>query len=392
MHSDDFEVQLVVGDVKQHLVNRGTRLKEQPPPTRQPAPPAAAPPVTPPPVPPAPKPVAAPPPIPPAAAAPRPAVPHINIPPRSASPQPPPLPGPHATGQQAPVPPPPPAVPPTPVAPAAISPKAPPPIQSQPSKPQPQPPQPPSRPPSQPPSPPMNWKRALLLGALMGAVIVVALIVVLVNQARKRNAIEKQRELAAVQVDVATTPSNASVRVNGEQKCTSPCQVSLAPGSYQIMAFLDGYDPATSALNVASGQPAVVNLTLSPQPQTVRILTDLDSGTVAYDDQPPAELQEGQFVLENVTPGPHTVKVCGQIRRRHVRFRHRRSETSRDHRRGDGQESGRRAGFESRQPGARGDQFRSDEAFRQRAAGSRRLARRRRSARFSAGRGRDYRR
>ena len=29
---DDFEVQLVVGDIKQHLVNRGTRLKEQPAP------------------------------------------------------------------------------------------------------------------------------------------------------------------------------------------------------------------------------------------------------------------------------------------------------------------------------------------------------------------------
>ena len=28
-HPDDFEVQLVVGDIKQHLVNRGTRLKEQ---------------------------------------------------------------------------------------------------------------------------------------------------------------------------------------------------------------------------------------------------------------------------------------------------------------------------------------------------------------------------
>ena len=28
-HSDDFEVQLVVGDIKQHLVNRGTRLKAE---------------------------------------------------------------------------------------------------------------------------------------------------------------------------------------------------------------------------------------------------------------------------------------------------------------------------------------------------------------------------
>lgn len=45
--ADDFEVQLVVGDIKQHLVNRGTRLKEQRPPAPQPIPgPAAPPPVS----------------------------------------------------------------------------------------------------------------------------------------------------------------------------------------------------------------------------------------------------------------------------------------------------------------------------------------------------------
>jgi len=46
-HPDDFEVQLVVGDIKQHLVNRGTKLKEQeaniaPPPPPPPQPPQAA--------------------------------------------------------------------------------------------------------------------------------------------------------------------------------------------------------------------------------------------------------------------------------------------------------------------------------------------------------------
>ena len=28
-YANDFEVQLIVGDIKQHLVNRGTKLKEQ---------------------------------------------------------------------------------------------------------------------------------------------------------------------------------------------------------------------------------------------------------------------------------------------------------------------------------------------------------------------------
>src|ERR1019366_3585400 len=52
-YSNDFEVQLVVGDIKQHLVNRGTKLKEQQatiatPPAPYPAQPSAPPPMTPP--------------------------------------------------------------------------------------------------------------------------------------------------------------------------------------------------------------------------------------------------------------------------------------------------------------------------------------------------------
>lgn len=166
-----------------------------------------------------------------------------------------------------------------------------------------------------PPSKPaVNWRRPLLLGALMGAILSIAAIVFIVNQARKHNALEKQKESASasVQVDVTTTPPDAKIRVNGEQKCTSPCQVALAPGTYQIVAFLDGYDAATSELNVVVGQPSSVNLALTPQPQSVRILTDLDSGTVTVDDQPPAELQEGQFVIDNVAAGSHTVKVKGK--------------------------------------------------------------------------------
>ena len=155
----------------------------------------------------------------------------------------------------------------------------------------------------------MNWRRPLILGAVLGAIVSIALIAVLVNQARKRNA---QKEEATVQVDVATTPPGASIRVNGDTKCTSPCKVPLVPGSYQIMAFLDGYDPATGAVTVALGQPASLNLTLAAQPQTVRVLTDLEAGKIAFDDQPPADLQEGQFILDKVAPGPHTVRVTGK--------------------------------------------------------------------------------
>ena len=64
-NNDDFEVQLVVGDIKQHLVNRGTKLKEMQQAVRTPqgpmpaaVPPSVAPP-GPPPGPPAPPPSSA---------------------------------------------------------------------------------------------------------------------------------------------------------------------------------------------------------------------------------------------------------------------------------------------------------------------------------------------
>src|SRR5262249_26311110 len=135
-----------------------------------------------------------------------------------------PTPEPHTTGQQPPV---------------ATPPKAP--------------------PPQGPPKPPSNWKKPLILGGLLGAIVSIVLIVLVVNQARKKNA-EKKETTNTVEVSFTTTPPNASIRVNGESRCASPCKLPLAPGTYQIIAFLDGYDAATNSVEIVAGQPANVNL------------------------------------------------------------------------------------------------------------------------------------
>jgi hypothetical protein len=412
-HADDFEVQLVVGDIKQHLVNRGTRLKEQRPPAPPPIPgPAAQPPAMPPipgpaaqppamplmpppddtrllgptvkaprmppPLPqstpqataqPAPPPSpqnppqAAPPPRPeleptvrlmssgqfakppqpanppsglrlpatppsmsppsgpPPSAPPQPSGPlpvtstQINIPPRppranappsipagvaaptvKLTPNAPLTPGPLNTGQQSPL------IPKTDL----LGPAGPPQI--------PQPPRPPAQPPPQgkpPQGQPVHWKRSLLVGAFIGAIVTIAIIAVVVNQARKRF---RQRETASatVAVNFTTTPPAASIRVNGDPKCTSPCSVQLAPGSYQVTAFLDGYDPATGSVNVVAGQPGALDLALAAQAQSLRVLTDLDQGQIALDGQPPVDLQEGQYTFDKIAPGTHTVKLTAK--------------------------------------------------------------------------------
>ncbi len=158
---------------------------------------------------------------------------------------------------------------------------------------------------------PMAWKRALWIGVGVGVGLSLLAIVVLVNVARKRNVNVPGAAATGVAVQISTTPAGASVRVNGEARCTSNCTLTLPPGTYQITAFLDGYEPAASGVNLVPGRPETLNLPLEARPQTVRILSDLAKGKVVFDGQPPADLQDGQYVFEEVAPGTHTVSVTG---------------------------------------------------------------------------------
>jgi hypothetical protein len=325
---NDFDVQLAVGDLKQHLVNRGTKLKEM----KDAKPPAPAAPPAPPPIPPplsaAPPPLGKPPSTPPSAGVPpAPAPPAMAGPPASPpparTPEPLSMPG-------TPAPPPPIASPIPPVSGIPQSPQGPwattenAPVSTPPpsaSRPIPIPVKPPSapaakspaakRPVTKPAGTSGNWQRPVLIGAVLGVLLVAALVTGVV--VHKRRLKQAAALTAAVQVQIATTPSGASVRVNGDPQCTSDCSLSLAPGNYQITAFLDGYEPAASGIAVSPGQPVTVNLPLEPQAQSLRILTDLDQGMVALDDQTPADLQEGQFIVDRVAPGQHTAKITSKV-------------------------------------------------------------------------------
>ena len=240
----DFEVQFTGNDIKQRLMARGTLLKQQE--TSPPPPPPEVPAAPPPPLPTsfldtvAPLPLAPPEP---------PVVPE-------ATPSPMSFPFFDST---------PPEQPPPPL---AVTPENPPPP-----------------PPPPPPRPTPNWKRAVVIAPIAALLVALVLIVLVVHQRRKSNTNNAARSLAAMQVDVATVPPGASVTVAAQQSaaggskevtCTSNCKLALTPGTYQVSASLDGYDPVASAVTVTAGQPAAVSLTLQPQAQSVRLLTDLD--------------------------------------------------------------------------------------------------------------------
>lgn len=172
--------------------------------------------------------------------------------------------------------------------------------------------------PPPPPAPPRRafpWTLTLVIGSIAVVVVALAAISWKVYQTRKQKTIAAATSVAAVPVDIATMPPGASVTVTGgggnPATCTSNCKLALKPGAYQVSASLDGFDAAAGAVTVVARQSAAVSLTLQPQAQSVRVLTDLEQGKVVVDDQPPVDLQDRQLVLEKVAPGSHTVKVTG---------------------------------------------------------------------------------
>lgn len=203
-HSGDFEVQLVAHDVKQHMLTRGSRIKQlQPPP-----------------------PIATPPPAPPAA-------------------------------------------------------------EEQPAKP--------------------PRRRALLWVA--AALLLAAAVAVGVSVMQDRNL--KLAAETPADASITTTPSGANIQVDGQPACKSDCVTKLKPGNHAVTAELEGYQSATSQLTVTAGQPAKLNLPLTPLPVSVRIFADLGTGQVFLDDQLAGDLLDGQYTFDNVSEGQHSIRVAG---------------------------------------------------------------------------------
>ena len=115
--------------------------------------------------------------------------------------------------------------------------------------------------------------------------------------------------LAPLPLSLSTVPSGAQLTVDG-QTCVTPCQISLASGSYQFEASLDGYYPLKGSIHTES--PPTEALALKPMPTLFRIETDLDSGTVKVDDVVAGELMGGGFQTEFDEPGEHIISLLGR--------------------------------------------------------------------------------
>ena len=107
---------------------------------------------------------------------------------------------------------------------------------------------------------------------------------------------------------VRTLPAGATIRINGEVKGLSDLELSLPPGTYQIEAILDGYQPSSSPYEAKAGAPSAVEFTLQPAFPLVKLTVDTSGGRVWLDDQPAVELEGAQWSADKLTPGEHTLK------------------------------------------------------------------------------------
>jgi serine/threonine-protein kinase len=126
------------------------------------------------------------------------------------------------------------------------------------------------------------------------------------------------RSLRPVLVVIRTNPPGATIRINNEVRGTSNFSLNLRAGDYQIAAEKGGYVSQSVPLVVKRGTPGNLdlNLQLVPPlvaavelPQALHLGSDLQSGKVKLDDQPPADLQDGQFNNDALGWGKHSLEI-----------------------------------------------------------------------------------
>ncbi len=118
-------------------------------------------------------------------------------------------------------------------------------------------------------------------------------------------------KLAVLQVQ--SSPAGATVSVN-DQKCSTPsCEFRLKPGQYRIQVSADGYQERTEPVTLqrAGAQPPMA-ITLEPLSPTLRVSANFADGDIVLDNQRAGRLQDGQFVVDRLSPGQHNLRISGR--------------------------------------------------------------------------------
>jgi tetratricopeptide (TPR) repeat protein len=146
-----------------------------------------------------------------------------------------------------------------------------------------------------------TFKRWWLI-ACTAALLVVSIVVIW---------IARTPTLAVLQVQ--TSPRGAIVSVNGQKCSTAACEFRLKPGQYRIETSADGYQERieTATLRYGGAQPPMI-ITLEPLSPTVRVSANFREGDVVLDNGKADRMQDGQLVVDRLSPGQHNLRISGR--------------------------------------------------------------------------------
>lgn len=117
-------------------------------------------------------------------------------------------------------------------------------------------------------------------------------------------------DVAPLSANIRTLPPGATILVDGKESGVSDLALKLPPGIHNVMARLDGYEPATGSLEVKAGSPSSLDLTLQPTLPALRVSADAEAGKIWFDDNAVADMDGAQWSLDKIVAGEHKLKFA----------------------------------------------------------------------------------
>ncbi|ASJ03497.1 hypothetical protein A3L09_09605 [Thermococcus profundus] len=111
-------------------------------------------------------------------------------------------------------------------------------------------------------------------------------------------------------LSINSTPSGASVYINGSYKGETPLTLNLTPGVYNVTISKQGYDNYTTTITLNPGENRRIKAKLTHLTGYITVYTTPGNATVYIDGK---EVGKTPLIKYNITPGKHrlTIKLNG---------------------------------------------------------------------------------
>jgi eukaryotic-like serine/threonine-protein kinase len=144
-----------------------------------------------------------------------------------------------------------------------------------------------------------------------GAALLVAVgLAVGIRQRRDTPKTVSSSSAVQVSVRVRTSPAGATIRVDGQVLGTSEAELTLQAGDHEFEASLPGYAVARQKASLGGNAPPVIDLSLLPLVQSVRLVApDVENGDV-WLDEATRKLEGGSTTIDVPADGQHLLRLA----------------------------------------------------------------------------------